>query len=101
MRLQGKLYEEVFDTLKGLDSLKINHKQRKELVKECYFSCPEYFFGFSDKLDDSIKKAKEKNLQGQKAYSFIEKALTKYDNELASELSSKSPVFINPIENLV
>jgi hypothetical protein len=98
MKLEGELYKQVFNTFKGLRDLGINYKQRKELVKESY-SCLGYLFGFSNNLNNSIKEAKEKNLSGEKAYSFLTKKLEKYDNETALKLSSTNAQY--ELSNLI
>lgn len=89
MTLKEKKYEEIFETLKKLENLKINHNKRKGLVKECY-SCLKYIFGFANNLKESIKEAKEKNLEGKLAYSLIEKNLKEYDKNITVNLTERN-----------
>lgn len=79
--------KELVNTFEELYSLKINHNQRRELVKENYI-CFNKFYSFPDILNKSIKESKEKNLEGKTAYMFIKDNLKEYGAAIAKGVLS-------------
>ncbi len=82
----------LYKIVKDLDKLKINSKQRRDLIESCY-GCLGRFFGFDTSLETNISSAYERKLTGEKAYKFITENIEEYDKSLAMGMLQENPFY--------